>query len=117
VLAGGPRKKIAVLTSGGDSAGMNAALRGIARAGIARNCDVYAVHEGYQGANQWGLSCKARTSPSPAARQRVAVATRASPGLVSGEESMMHKLNWNDVSGIIGDVRGRPRPRPRARPP
>ena len=47
--AAGRRKSIAVLTSGGDSAGMNAALRGIVRAAIATNCDIYAIHEGYQG--------------------------------------------------------------------
>ncbi|KAG2174142.1 hypothetical protein INT43_004162, partial [Umbelopsis isabellina] len=43
------KKKIAVLTSGGDSAGMNAAVRAVVRTGIARNCDVFAVYEGYQG--------------------------------------------------------------------
>lgn len=43
------KKKIAVLTSGGDSAGMNAAVRAVVRTGIARGCDVFAVYEGYQG--------------------------------------------------------------------
>ncbi|KAI8576357.1 hypothetical protein K450DRAFT_257387 [Umbelopsis ramanniana AG] len=43
------KRKIAVLTSGGDSAGMNAAVRAVVRAGIARGCDVFAVYEGYQG--------------------------------------------------------------------
>ncbi len=33
---GGKPKKIAVLTSGGDSAGMNAAVRAVVRMGIAR---------------------------------------------------------------------------------
>lgn len=42
-------KRIAVLTSGGDSAGMNAALRAIVRTGIYRNCEIFAVMEGYQG--------------------------------------------------------------------
>ena len=71
----GRRKKIAVLTSGGDSVGMNAALRGIVRAGLTRGCDVYAIHEGYL-------------------------------GMVNGTDAMVHKLNWDDVTGIIGDVRG-----------
>lgn len=43
------RKKIAVLTSGGDSQGMNAAVRSIVRCGIYRGCDVYAIYEGYSG--------------------------------------------------------------------
>ncbi|KAI0217557.1 6-phosphofructokinase, alpha subunit [Massospora cicadina] len=44
-----PRKRIAVLTSGGDSQGMNAAVRAVVRASIARNCEAYVIHEGYQG--------------------------------------------------------------------
>jgi hypothetical protein len=54
------KKKIAVLTSGGDSAGMNAAVRAVVRTGIARGCDVFAVYEGYQGKQQmkgFSVSC------------------------------------------------------------
>ncbi|KAK3831339.1 MAG: 6-phosphofructokinase [Linnemannia elongata] len=43
------KRKIAILTSGGDAPGMNAAVRGVVRAAITRGCDAYAVHEGYQG--------------------------------------------------------------------
>ncbi len=42
-------KTIAVLTSGGDSPGMNAAVRAVVRAGSAYNINVYAVFHGYQG--------------------------------------------------------------------
>jgi 6-phosphofructokinase 1 len=42
-------KKIAVLTSGGDAPGMNAAVRAIARAGIAAGMEVYGVRRGYEG--------------------------------------------------------------------
>ena len=48
--AGGEKmKRIAVLTSGGDSPGMNAALRSVVRCGIAYDMEVYAVHNGYEG--------------------------------------------------------------------
>jgi 6-phosphofructokinase 1 len=40
---------IGVLTSGGDAAGMNPAVRAVIRAALHRGIDVYAVHEGYQG--------------------------------------------------------------------
>lgn len=40
---------IAVLTSGGDAPGMNAAVRAVTRCALARQVPVYAVHEGYQG--------------------------------------------------------------------
>ena len=42
-------KKIAVLTSGGDSPGMNAAVRAVVRKAIYNNIEVYGVYQGYQG--------------------------------------------------------------------
>ncbi|WP_249870888.1 6-phosphofructokinase [Oceanobacillus saliphilus] len=42
-------KKIGVLTSGGDSPGMNAAIRAVVRKGIYHNLEVYGVKNGYQG--------------------------------------------------------------------
>lgn len=41
--------KIAVLTSGGDAPGMNAAVRAVVRTGIARGYEVYGVRRGYNG--------------------------------------------------------------------
>lgn len=42
-------KRIAVLTSGGDAQGMNAAVRAVVRTAIDRGAEVYAIDEGYQG--------------------------------------------------------------------
>ncbi|HBY56773.1 MAG TPA: 6-phosphofructokinase [Candidatus Atribacteria bacterium] len=42
-------KKIAVLTSGGDSPGMNAAIRAVVRTGIFHNLEVFAVERGFNG--------------------------------------------------------------------
>jgi 6-phosphofructokinase 1 len=42
-------KRIAVLTSGGDAPGMNAAVRSVVRCGIAAGLKVYAVRRGFQG--------------------------------------------------------------------
>ena len=42
-------KTIAVLTSGGDAPGMNAALRAVVRAGISYGMQVYGVRRGYNG--------------------------------------------------------------------
>lgn len=42
-------KSIAVLTSGGDSPGMNAAVRAVVRTACAFDVEVYAVYRGYQG--------------------------------------------------------------------
>ncbi|XP_078519432.1 ATP-dependent 6-phosphofructokinase, platelet type isoform X2 [Lissotriton helveticus] len=45
----GSGKAIAVLTSGGDAQGMNAAVRAVVRMGIYVEAKVYFIYEGYQG--------------------------------------------------------------------
>ncbi|MFC3927938.1 6-phosphofructokinase [Streptococcus caprae] len=42
-------KRIAVLTSGGDAPGMNAAVRAVVRKGIAEGMEVYGIRSGYAG--------------------------------------------------------------------
>ena len=42
-------KRIAVLTSGGDAPGMNAAIRAVTRTGIAKGWEVFGVHNGFAG--------------------------------------------------------------------
>ncbi|MGL9769125.1 MAG: 6-phosphofructokinase [Sodalis sp. (in: enterobacteria)] len=42
-------KKIGVLTSGGDSPGMNAAIRGVVRLGLSEGLEVYGIYDGYLG--------------------------------------------------------------------
>ncbi|MGN1042785.1 MAG: 6-phosphofructokinase [Christensenellales bacterium] len=51
-------RRIAVLTSGGDAPGMNAAIRAVVRYAINENIEVYGVEEGYDGlikGNVFGL--------------------------------------------------------------
>lgn len=43
------KKRLAILTSGGDAPGMNAAIRAIVRTGLDSGFDVFAIYEGYQG--------------------------------------------------------------------
>jgi 6-phosphofructokinase 1 len=42
-------KRLAILTSGGDAAGMNAAVRAVVRTALDRGVEVFAIYEGYQG--------------------------------------------------------------------
>jgi 6-phosphofructokinase 1 len=42
-------RKVAILTSGGDAPGMNAAIRAAVRTGCANGVEMYGVHFGYQG--------------------------------------------------------------------
>ncbi|MDJ0665414.1 MAG: 6-phosphofructokinase [Acidimicrobiia bacterium] len=53
---------LAVLTSGGDAAGMNAAVRAVVRAGLDANLTVYTVFEGFQGLVDGGERIKRATS-------------------------------------------------------
>ncbi|GAB1192475.1 phosphofructokinase 1 [Aspergillus pseudonomiae] len=43
------RRRIGVLTSGGDAPGMNGAVRAVVRMAIYSGCEAYAVYEGYEG--------------------------------------------------------------------
>lgn len=42
-------KRIAVLTSGGDAPGMNAAVRSVARTALVKGVEIYGVYRGYNG--------------------------------------------------------------------
>jgi 6-phosphofructokinase 1 len=42
-------RRIAVLTSGGDAPGMNAAVRAVVRIGLDRGCETFGVRHGYSG--------------------------------------------------------------------
>ena len=47
-------QSLGVFSSGGDSQGMNAALRGVVRAALNAGVDIYAIYEGYEGMVQGG---------------------------------------------------------------
>ena len=42
-------KKVAILTSGGDAPGMNAAVRAVVRAGLYNGLEMYVIYNGYRG--------------------------------------------------------------------
>ena len=42
-------KRVALLTSGGDAPGMNAAIRSVVRVGMARGLDIFGVAKGFEG--------------------------------------------------------------------
>ncbi len=56
-LHGDGKRKIAVMTSGGDSPGMNAAVRAIVRTTIIKGCEPFAIYEGYEGLVTGGPEC------------------------------------------------------------
>lgn len=48
------KRRIGVMTSGGDAPGMNGAVRAVVRMSIAKGCEAYGVYEGYEGLVQGG---------------------------------------------------------------
>ncbi|KAJ1033106.1 hypothetical protein NDA16_000384 [Ustilago loliicola] len=46
---GGQPRRLAVITSGGDSAGMNAAVRSVIKMAIFRGCEAFVIREGWEG--------------------------------------------------------------------
>ena len=43
------KRRIAIITSGGDASGMNAVIRAVTRYGIYRGFEVYGFYEGFKG--------------------------------------------------------------------
>ncbi|KIK63134.1 hypothetical protein GYMLUDRAFT_84111 [Collybiopsis luxurians FD-317 M1] len=84
--------KIAVLTSGGDSAGMNAVVRAVVKAGILRGCETWVVREGYEGlvrGNTEALSEQSTDNPSVNLPEAASPADGASVNLI-------HNLRFGD---------------------
>lgn len=57
-------KKLGVLTSGGDSPGMNAAIRAVVRAGLTSELEVYGIQDGYLGLHEGRIIKLERNSVS-----------------------------------------------------
>ena len=57
-------KKIAVLTSGGDAPGMNAAIRAVVRSARSYGLEVIGIHEGYKGLVEGGENYELMTRKS-----------------------------------------------------
>ncbi|KAL8786209.1 MAG: hypothetical protein Q9213_002897 [Squamulea squamosa] len=56
----GKKRRIGVMTSGGDAPGMNGAVRAMIRMSISLGCEAYAIYEGYEGLVQGGDLIKKR---------------------------------------------------------
>ncbi|KAH8925758.1 6-phosphofructokinase [Atractiella rhizophila] len=101
-------RKLAVLTSGGDSAGMNAAVRAVVRMGITRGCQMYVIREGWQGLVNGNATSQAPT-PSAPARANSAFSEIVGEGelLKEGESDHIMKgryivpVGWDDVRGYL----------------
>ncbi|KIL67557.1 hypothetical protein M378DRAFT_185625 [Amanita muscaria Koide BX008] len=86
--------KIAILTSGGDSAGMNAAVRAIVKTAILQGCEAWVVREGYEGLVR-GNTVSSDSQGQADGVVVPAVATKAGSNL-------LHNLRFGD-GGLLRD--------------
>ncbi len=94
-------KKIAVLTSGGDAPGMNAAIRAVVRYGIFAGMEVMGVERGYAGLLEGKLTNMNMRSVSDII-QRGGTILRTARCLEmkekAGQEKALAQLVWRGLS-------------------
>ncbi len=97
-------KKIAVLTSGGDAPGMNAAVRSVVRTALGRGIEVYGVYRGYNGLINGDLEpMNLRSVSDIIHRGGTALYTARSPEFCT-EEGMQKAVDTCKEYGIEGVV-------------
>lgn len=97
-------RRIAVLTSGGDAPGMNAAIRAVARAGIARGWKMVGVHHGYRGLISGALSpMKVRDVGGIIQRGGTVLGSARCPEFESeeGRRRALDNLTEHGVHGVV----------------
>ncbi len=97
-------KRIAVLTSGGDAPGMNAAIRAVVRTGLAHGLEVFGIRHGYRGliAGDF-VSLGARDVGGIIERGGTVLGTSRCPAFLeeAGQTTAVRHLLERDISGIV----------------
>lgn len=96
--------KIGVLTSGGDSPGMNAAIRAVVRKGLYHDLEVYGIYYGYQGLMEGKLKrMEARSVGDIIQRGGTILQTARSKEFttVEGKEKAVHILKEYGIDGLV----------------
>ncbi|MGD0878056.1 MAG: 6-phosphofructokinase, partial [Anaerolineales bacterium] len=99
-------KRIAVLTSGGDAQGMNAAVRAVVRTALEKGTEIYAVYEGYQGLVDGGDYIKKMTWDSVAGilqRGGTIIGTARSEAFRTpeGRRAAARNMILNGIDGLV----------------
>ena len=97
-------KKIAVLTSGGDAPGMNAAVRAVARTALAKGMEVCGVYRGYDGLiNDNLLPMDLRTVSDIIHRGGTALYTARSEEFrtLEGQKKAAENCRKNGIEGVV----------------
>ncbi|MBQ7164932.1 MAG: 6-phosphofructokinase [Clostridia bacterium] len=97
-------KKIAVLTSGGDAPGMNAALRAVVRYALYKGLDVYGVERGYTGLINGDISrFNSRSVSDIINRGGTMLKTSRCPEFITeeGRRSAYETLSAYGITGLV----------------
>lgn len=97
-------KRIGVLTSGGDSPGMNAAVRAVVRCGIESDMEVYGIYRGYEGLLDGEIRQLDRNSVGDILHRGGTILKTARSEKFRTEEGQRHAVNMLDTFGIEGLV-------------
>lgn len=97
-------KRIGVLTSGGDCAGMNACIRSVVRCAIYRGREVYGIIKGYQGLIEGQLkplNCRSVSNILGHGGTILKTARSAEFETVAGRKKARAVLEKNGIDGLI----------------
>ncbi len=97
-------RRIAVLTSGGDAPGMNAAIRAVVRTGIEHGWEVYGVEHGYRGLVDGTLNLLGRRDVGGIIQQGGTVLGSARCPEFKTEEGRrkaIHELNSHGIEALV----------------
>jgi 6-phosphofructokinase 1 len=97
-------QRIAVLTSGGDAPGMNAAIRAVTRRAIDRNWEVFGVQRGYQGLMQESFQAlHARDVGGIIQLGGTVLGSARAPEFATdaGRRTALHNLAKRGIDGIV----------------
>ena len=97
-------RKIGVLTSGGDSPGMNAAIRAVTRTAIANGIEVVGIHDGYKGLVEGNYEPFTKTSVSETIARGGTILGSARLPEFKDEEVVLkgcEKLKENNIDAVV----------------
>jgi len=97
-------RKIAVLTSGGDAPGMNAAIRAVVRCGVQKGWQVFGIRDGYSGLIHGSINLlKTRDVGGMIQRGGTILGSARCPEFrtLEGQQTALGQLKKNDIEGLI----------------
>src|SRR6201985_2441781 len=97
-------KNIGILTSGGDSPGMNAAIRAVVRTGVFYGLDIYGIRRGYQGMIEGDIFKMETTSVSNIIQRGGTILKTARSKefmTAEGRKKAYQQLKKNGIEGLI----------------